>query len=115
MQLNSRRDKDVLIVELCGELDHHHADEARERLDEMLKDTSIKHMVFDLSKLQFMDSSGIGVFLGRYRTIARRSGQACLAAINPQLDRILEISGLYKVLKVYDSVGQAIKGIREVQ
>ena len=56
-----------------------------------------------------MDSSGIGVFMGRYKTIHKRGGQFSIANINSQLARILEMSGLYRILKVYDTVEQAIE------
>ncbi len=110
--MNNRRKKDILIVKLEGELDHHHADDIRNALDKQLDDTSIRNLILDLSNLYFMDSSGIGVFIGRYKTIRERNGQVCITNINAQLERMLEVSGLYRILKVYDTVQDAIKGIR---
>jgi len=110
--MNNRRKKDILIVKLEGELDHHHADDIRNALDKQLEDLSIRNLILDLSNLYFMDSSGIGVFIGRYKTIRERGGQVCITNINAQLDRMLEVSGLYRILKVYDTVQDAIKGIR---
>lgn len=104
--------RNILIVSLKGELDHHHAVEIREFLDEKLEDSSIKHLVLDLRDLHFMDSSGIGVFIGRYKIINKRGGQVCITNINSQLERILEVSGLYRILKVYDTVKHAVDGIR---
>src|SRR5688572_6965430 len=108
----NERKRDILIVGLEGELDHHHSDEIRKSLDELLEDTSIRHLILDLGSLHFMDSSGIGVFIGRYKTINKRGGQVCITNINPQLARILEVSGLYRILKVYDTVEEAVDGIR---
>lgn len=112
MLTGNERRKDILIVKLEGELDHHHAGEIRESLDELLEDQSIRHLVFDLRNLHFMDSSGIGVFIGRYKTISKRGGQVCITNINPQLARILDVSGLYRILKVYSTVEQAVDAIR---
>jgi stage II sporulation protein AA (anti-sigma F factor antagonist) len=106
------RKKDILIVSLKGELDHHHAAEIREFLDEKLKDPSIRHLILDLQSLHFMDSSGIGVFIGRYKTISKRGGQVCITNISPHLDRMLELSGLYRILKVFDTVKHAVDWIR---
>ena len=110
--MSSIRKRDILIVRLEGELDHHHAEEIRESLDKQLEDPSIRNLILDLGNLHFMDSSGIGVFIGRYKTISKRGGQVCITNVNPQLARILEVSGLYRILKVYDTVQDAIKGIR---
>ncbi|HZK34214.1 MAG TPA: anti-sigma F factor antagonist [Bacillota bacterium] len=114
MQIFSKRNKDILIITLEGELDHHHAKGVRQALDRMLEDTSIRYLVLDLSGLCFMDSSGIGVFIGRYKVIKKRDGQTCIAGVNSQLDKILEVSGLYNILKAYDNVEEAINGIRGV-
>jgi len=108
----NERKKDILIVRLEGELDHHHAEEIRKSLDELLEDSSIRHLILDLRNLNFMDSSGIGVFIGRYKTISKRGGQVCITNVNPQLARILDVSGLYRILKVYNTVEQAVDGIR---
>ncbi|MBE3101946.1 MAG: anti-sigma F factor antagonist [Firmicutes bacterium] len=112
MLISNEKKRDILIVRLEGELDHHHAEEIRDTLDDMLEDVSIKHLVLDLSDLHFMDSSGIGVFIGRYKYINKRGGQVCITNVNAQLAKILDVSGLYRILKVYDTVQKAIDGIR---
>ena len=90
---------EVLIVRLQGELDHHTADVLRTQLDEAIKQDSIRHVVFNLADLTFMDSSGIGVILGRYKQIVARSGEVVLCSMNPTIYRIFEMSGLFKVMK----------------
>jgi stage II sporulation protein AA (anti-sigma F factor antagonist) len=110
--MSNTRKRDALIVRLEGELDHHHAEEIRDSLDKQLEDPSIRHLILDLSNLRFMDSSGIGVFIGRYKTINKRGGQVCITNVNPQLGRILDVSGLYRILKVYDTAEKAMEGIR---
>ncbi len=112
MLMSNKRKRDILIINLEGELDHHHAQEVRDYIDGKLDDASIRHLILDLSKLRFMDSSGIGVFIGRYKIISKRDGHVCITSVNQQLDKILELSGLYRILKVYDTVDKAIDGIR---
>jgi stage II sporulation protein AA (anti-sigma F factor antagonist) len=109
-----KRKGDILIVPLKGELDHHQADKVRDFLDRLLEDASIRHLILDLSDLFFMDSSGIGVFIGRYKTISKRGGQVCITNVNTQLHKVLELSGLYRILKKYDTVQHAVDGIRRV-
>lgn len=114
LRISLTRKADILIAKLEGELDHHHADDLRLALDSQLEDGSIKNLIFDLGGLNFMDSSGIGVFIGRYKIIRKRKGQACLTGVNSQLDKILDLSGLYRILKAYNSVQEAIDDIRGV-
>ena len=100
--------REVLLVRLQGELDHHTAETLRNRLDTAIKDEQIRHVVLDLEDLTFMDSSGIGVILGRYKQITARSGEVFVCSINPTIYRIFEMSGLFKVLKYKEHVSDAL-------
>lgn len=73
--LQSIRDGDRLIVRIDGELDHFCAQSVRRDLDALLLDRSVRTLILDFSSLTFMDSSGIGVVLGRYRLL-RGPGRA---------------------------------------
>ena len=89
----------ILLVRLSGELDHHCAAAIREELDALIDRSDARRLVFDLSGLTFMDSSGIGVMLGRYRQLARRGGTLAVRGASPQVDRIFRMSGLYQVIE----------------
>ncbi len=101
--------QDVLIIRLRGELDHHTAEELRSKVDDLLKDKSIHHIVLSLTDLTFMDSSGIGVILGRFKQIAARSGEMVVCSINPTIYRIFEMSGLFKVIKFRANEAEALQ------
>jgi len=73
----------------------------------MMKSTT-KNMVLDFSKVTFMDSSGIGVIMGRYKNIRKLNGKMSLAGINDKIKRIFEMSGLLKLMPAYDSIDEAI-------
>jgi len=111
LQVSSRKTKHTLVVKVEGELDHHTADTVRERLDSILEDPSIKYIVFDLSQLKFMDSSGIGVFIGRYKVVSQRGGTVSVAHVTPQINKVLEVSGLYRIIKKYNSLEEALADI----
>ena len=64
----------AVTVVIAGELDHFAAPQIRRRLDELLEDQTITHLVLDLENLTFMDSSGIGMLLGRLRALQARGG-----------------------------------------
>ncbi len=100
--------QDVLVVRLQGELDHHTAEELRTKVDAVLKEHHIRHVVLSLADLDFMDSSGIGVILGRYKQISAREGEMFVCSINPTIYRIFEMSGLFKVIKFRENEAEAL-------
>ena len=89
----------TLVVKIDGEIDHHTAPKLREELDRMIALYKICNLVLDFDQVTFMDSSGIGVIAGRYREIRARGGKVMLIRAKPQVDRILEISGLKTILE----------------
>ena len=95
--LDARRE--TITVQIEGELDHCSAERVRATLDALIADPHVKRLVIDLEKLTFMDSSGIGVMLGRYRQLARRGGALAVRGASPQVDRIFRMSGLYQVIE----------------
>ncbi|WP_035297883.1 anti-sigma F factor antagonist [Brevibacillus thermoruber] len=108
LRIATETKQDVLVVRLQGELDHHTAEELRSKVDEILRNPHIRHIVLSLADLAFMDSSGIGVILGRYKQISTRSGEMVVCSINPTIYRIFEMSGLFKVIKFRESEAEAL-------
>src|SRR5690554_3716166 len=113
MSLNLSVEQETLIVKIQGELDHHTAEEVRSEIDNELDNNRVKNILFDFSALKFMDSSGIGVLMGRYKKISQKKGQAGVYYINPQVRRIFEISGLLRIFKEYSSKEEALENIKE--
>lgn len=99
---------DILIVRLEGELDHHSAELLRSKMEEQIIDTKISHVLLSLKNLHFMDSSGLGVILGRYKQISARGGDMIVCSINPVIYRLFELSGMFKIIKVKDSEEEAL-------
>ncbi|MDQ0256151.1 stage II sporulation protein AA (anti-sigma F factor antagonist) [Evansella vedderi] len=94
-----KRDK-VLCVRLEGELDHHTAMKLRERVDSALKEHHLTHILLNLEHLTFMDSSGLGVILGRYKLVQTLGGEMVVCSISPQIKRLFEMSGLFKIVRL---------------
>ncbi|MFP4974783.1 anti-sigma F factor antagonist [Paenibacillus sp. CN-4] len=109
VQMEHRRG--VLIVRLTGELDHHAADEVRMALDEAILRRQVEHLVLSLADLQFMDSSGLGVILGRYKLIRAKGGKMAVCGVTPPVHRLFEMSGLFKIMPVYDDEGAALSDL----
>lgn len=98
----------TLIIYLGRELDHHNAFTVKNRSDWYIINNCIKNIVFDFKNTDFMDSSGIGVIMGRYRLIEHFGGKIAVINVSPTVERIFYISGLYKIVKKYDSLEQAV-------
>ena len=91
--------KNTLTVRLTGELDHSVAAGIRAEVDELILDPRIRRLVFDLSELEFMDSSGIGLIIGLYKLMARRGGTVAVSCPGGRVDQIFEMSGLYQLVE----------------
>lgn len=100
-----------LIVKIIGELDHHSSQEIRKRIDDEIVNKNPKNIVFDMQKMSFMDSSGVGVILGRFKTIVRNGGKAAMVNVNPQVRRIYDICGLKKIIPIYDSISNTLQNM----
>jgi len=102
---------EVLCIRLIGELDHHTADELRQQATEAIESRDIRHIVLNLEQLSFMDSSGLGVILGRYKHIKQRQGEMIVCAISPAVKRLFDMSGLFKIIRLETSEEHALKGL----
>lgn len=90
----------VLLVRLEGELDHHSAARLRADVEKEIESGLVKHLVLNLEHLSFMDSSGLGVILGRYKQIRANGGEMVVCAISPAVHRLFEMSGLFKIVRL---------------
>lgn len=88
----------TLIVKLKGEIDQSCAARLRIEIDRKIQENHIKNLVLDFGKVSFMDSSGIGVILGRYKQIKALGGKTMIIRPQPQVDKVLELSGLKKLM-----------------
>ena len=88
-----------LIVFLPEELDHHNSRMIMEQCDWYILANQLKNVIFNFKRTTFMDSSGIGVILGRYKLVKKACGEITVLNINDTIDRIFSILGLYKICK----------------
>lgn len=101
--------RDVLIIRLSGELDHHTAEELREKVTDTLEREAIRHIVLNLEGLTFMDSSGLGVILGRYKQIKNLGGEMIVCAVSPTVKRLFDMSGLFKIIRLENNEQFALR------
>ena len=111
MYLNFDKIDDKLVVSLIGELDHHSAEEVRVKIDDRIERDDIKKVIMDFGKVTFMDSSGIGVVIGRFKKLQNRDGKICIVNLNKRVDKVFSLSGLYKLILVYKDINEAVENI----
>ncbi|WP_163537781.1 anti-sigma F factor antagonist [Gracilibacillus sp. YIM 98692] len=92
--------EEVLIVRLEGELDHHSASRLKMEWQEYLKNERIKHVILNLENLHFMDSSGLGVVLGRYKEVKQLGGEMIVCSVSPSVKRLFDMSGIFKIVRL---------------
>lgn len=112
MQVKFNTKGTTLIIMISGELDHHYAEYVRQKIDSEMMKATTRNIVFDLTGLEFMDSSGIGVIAGRYRNIRKLDGNAAIVSSNLQINRLLDMSGIHKIMTVYNSLELAVSSLQ---
>jgi len=108
MRLSFKTVNKTLIASIVGEIDHHTSEDIMEKIDRHLENESLINLILDLSGVNFMDSAGIGVILGRYKRIAHFNGKLAIVAKKPNIIRILTISGIHKIAKLFDNTDKAL-------
>lgn len=112
MSVQTRYEHGVLVINLQGELDHHAVEQIRDNIESQLEQNNYQGLVMSFRNIDFMDSSGLGLILGRLRTVSQHGGQMALCEVSNPLKKLFEMSGLLKVLPVYDAEEDAIQAVK---
>jgi len=92
----------ALFVSLPGEIDHHKASALAREIDDAIIEVAPKELVFDFSSVRFMDSSGIGLLIGRYRNMKCLEGQVYMSNVTGHMAKVISLSGLEKYIGKYE-------------
>lgn len=104
-----------IIANIEGDVDHCNAYDIKKLIDNKIRTSDAQNLIFDFSKLEFMDSSGIGMVLGRYKIIRALGGKVFIAGANKSVQKIINISGLHKIIPEYESIESALGKLCEVR
>lgn len=99
MEVYYNLDGHTLNVRLVGELDEHSAELVRRRLDTLFAENNFNAVVLDLARMSFMDSTGIGVLIGRYKLLRKSNRQLFVKNPSITIDKIFKMSGLYEIIE----------------
>lgn len=108
MQLKLVGDKRALVVYLDGELDQHTVQEIKSVIDTEIGRTNAVNIIMDFRKISFMDSSGIGMIMGRYRTVQTLGGTVVLYGCNEMICRLINMAGLSRLIKIANNLDSAL-------
>ena len=100
---DSEMDGHTLKIKLRGEIDHHSASALRTSMDDMIKANRPKKLIVDMSAVDFMDSSGLGLIMGRYSLMQGIGGETCVLDPSPATERIMSLAGMERMIKILRS------------
>jgi len=95
--------RNTLVVKIQGELDLLVAEKLRREIDSKIQSQQIKNLVLNLEKVSFIDSSGLGVIIGRYKRMNAKNGHMYIVGASPAVEKILFFSGINKLVPLYRS------------
>lgn len=93
----------VLKIKLRGEIDHHSAAAVRVAIDDMIRSRRPIELLIDMSAVDFMDSSGLGLIMGRYNTMKEIGGTVVVTDPSPATEKIMNLAGLERIVRVVHS------------
>lgn len=97
MKVKYRKVGDKLTIGFVGELDHHSSDQTRSAVDDLVLKYEPKNVIFDFSELSFMDSTGIGMLLTRYKNFNQKNISVYVTGARGTVEKLLKLSGIYKI------------------
>ncbi|HET6753620.1 MAG TPA: STAS domain-containing protein [Jiangellaceae bacterium] len=107
LSLSSRLDGGRTIVEAVGEIDVYTAPKLREQLTELV-DAGRRDIIVDMRKVEFLDSTGLGVLVGGLKRVSQHGGSLRLVCTQERILKIFRITGLTKVFAIYGDVATAV-------
>ncbi len=100
--------RSVLIVYLKGEIDQHKVSSIRNEIDKKIRENKTVHLIYDFSDVGFMDSSGIGMVLSRYKSFSGSASKLFLTNVSDNTMRLFDMVGLKNIIKIYGSVDECL-------
>ena len=100
MKVDIQTEDRAAVAKLSGELDHHNAGEVRTKLDKYIITAQPRLLIIDFSDISFMDSSGIGLIMGRSKIMKQCGGRLEVRGPQPYIRRVMKLSGIERIVKI---------------
>jgi anti-sigma B factor antagonist len=111
LQIVVRKDGCIAVIDLSGEVDAYTSSRFREVMVELIEDGH-HNLVVSMAKVEYIDSSGLGALVGGLKRATERQGKILIAASQPQVRKVFEITGLEKVFPLFDTEQDALEAAR---
>ncbi len=111
LKIECKKINRTLLVKLYGEIDHHYTEDIRDKIDREFNKQVCNNIILDFEDVGFMDSSGIGMIIGRYKMTQEKNGKLYAFGLKDNAKRIFDISGLNKLIVCFTTKEEAIKSI----
>lgn len=106
MLVKTKREGDILVASVSGQLDSNTCGEFGECIEEDMND-EVKYVIFDFNEIDYIASAGLRILLKMYKTMKERGGEAVVSQIPKFVQQIFEIAGFDSVLKYFDGLEEA--------
>src|SRR5580692_1923057 len=101
---------DCYVVDLSGEIDVYTSPKVKDAIGDLI-DRGVYHLVINLEKVRYIDSTGLGVLIGGLKRVREHGGSVNLVCSNPQIRKIFDITGLVKIFGIFDNEDAAMKAL----
>lgn len=99
----------TLVAEICGDIDHHTAKYFRVEIDKAIRSHNPLTLILDYSQVTFMDSSGIGLVMGRYKIMSEMDGEVIVASPPAYIRKVLQLAGIHRLTKIVTDIAPYIQ------
>ena len=96
-------EKGRMTARISGEIDHHSARDVRKKIDDSFADSGALSLALDMSGVRFMDSSGLGLILGRFSKVSAAGGAFCVLDPSESVRRVLDVAGAARLIEIRSS------------
>ncbi len=97
--INAKKYGGTITAYITGDVDEHTAQSLREFLDRIIENEIFSTLIIDFSAVDFMDSTGLGMLIGRYKKLKKKGIPLLVSGVSPQIDKVFKISGIYQIVK----------------
>lgn len=108
MNIICRIENEVIIADISGDVDYVSSSEIKREISGAITRLKTNKVILNFENVEFMDSSGIGMLIGRYKEMMVINGEIVLSGVGAYVDKILKLSGLYKLIKSFKNADEAL-------
>jgi len=106
------KDNRFIVVKINEEIDHHVCEKIKNKIDLAIEFRKAKCLIFDFEGVNFMDSSGIGLIMGRFKNVSKNGGQVFVVNLKPAVSKILKMAGILKIVSEAENINSVLQKMK---